>query len=106
MFGSKKKKTTEDSIESRVAAIRALGATNPGNKKKNQEGENFNLLLQHLTDEEAECRLAAAETLGNTSKEIAITYLLRYLETEQDENVAKAMKAAVSNIRDNIRGHK
>lgn len=107
MFGSKKNDAAKGTTESRVAAIRALGATNPNNKKKkNQEEENFNKLLQYLTDEDPECRLAAAETLGTTSKEIAITYILRYLETEQDERVYKAMKEAVSSIRANIREHK
>lgn len=94
--------TSQASIKSRVATIRALGNTNTKKKHDNHE-ERFDKLLGYLKDESPECRIAAAETLGQCSREVAVTYLCQYIQTEQDENVVKAMKAAISSIRENIR---
>ena len=72
-------------------------------KKHDNHEERFDKLLGYLKDESPECRIAAAETLGQCSREVAVTYLCQYIQTEQDENVVKAMKAAISSIRENIR---
>ena len=108
MFGfgkSKKNGTSQGDINARVAAIRALGKEDPKKKKKGNDETKFNELLSYLKDDSPECRIAAAETLGQTSKEIAVTYICQYIQNEKDERVIKAMKDALASIRANIREH-
>lgn len=104
MFGLKKSKMASMDAASRVAVIKALSAPDTKKKKKKgQEDENFNLLLRFLTDESPEFRIAAAEALGQTSREIAVTYLCNYIQKEKDEQVIEAMKKALASIRANMR---
>lgn len=93
---------SQGSVKSRIATIKALGDTNTKKKHDNDEAR-VDKLLGYLKDESPECRIAAAETLGQCSREVAVTYLCQYIQTEQDENVVKAMKAAISSIRENMR---
>lgn len=102
MYSNKQKglgaeELTEGDITDRVAAIKALGNTD-GNV--NSE-ENFHKLLSLLSNEVPECRIAVAETLGQTSSDIAFTHISHALNTEQDERVIKAMRAALRSIREN-----
>ena len=70
-----KKAESQEEIAARVASIKALGEHN-GKKKETtmDDDKNFNLLLNFLRDEDAEYRIAAAETLGKTLREAAFTY--------------------------------
>lgn len=112
MYGTKSRKQrglgaemlSEGDITARVAAIRALG--NPDGVKKGQEANseaNFNKLLTLLTDEVPECRIAAAEALGQTSRDVAFTHISHVLGSEKDERVVKAMRAALVSIRENMK---
>ena len=106
MFGKNKKKQSHGSVESRVAAIRSLGAADEKAKKKNKSEDmdsKFNQLLNYLHDEAPECRIAAAEELGKTSRDVACTHISHILGTEKDENVIKALRAALTSIRENMK---
>lgn len=97
---------TQEDINARVAAIKALGNTGTKKGKKSKEVNNdadFYKLITYLTDEVPECRIAAAETLGKTSRDIAFTHISHLLGSEKDENVIKAMRKALISIRENIR---
>ena len=98
----KKNGEVPQSVESRVAEIRALDATSTKKKKDSQE-EKYNKLLDYLKDDSPECRIAAAETLVGYPRESAVTYLCQYAQTEQDENVKKAMKETIARIREILR---
>lgn len=95
---------SQEEIDARVEAIKALGCMENKRGKairmENAEA-NFNKLLAHLTDEIPECRAAAAETLGNTSRDAAFTHIVYLLDSEKDENVIKAMRKALVSIRKN-----
>lgn len=65
---------------------------------------NFNRLLAFLTDDDAECRIAAVEMLSSASKEVAYTHIVHLLDTEEDENVKVAMRNALVSIKKNIAG--
>ena len=98
-----KKAESQEEITAREASIKALGERN-GKKKETtmDDDKNFNLLLNFLRDEEAECRIAAAETLGKTSRDAAFTYISYLMEREEDKKVIEAMRAALSSIRENM----
>ena len=106
MFGKRKKASSKQTVEQRVAAIKALGERNIAKKKK-KKGEdndsNFYKLLNFLTDEAPECRIAALEMLGKTNRDVAITHISHLLGTEKDEKVSKAMREALSSIRNNMK---
>lgn len=105
MFG-KGKKGTRQSVEQRVAAIKAIGEHSEAKKKKKKGEDNdsdFYKLLNYLTDEAPECRIAALEMLGKTDRDVAITHISHLLGTEKDEKVAKAMREALSSIRSNMK---
>lgn len=72
--------------------------------EKNQYSNDkyFNKLLVFLTDPVPENRIAACMALGKTSKDVAFTHLSHWLRSETDENVRKAMKTAMSDIRKNM----
>lgn len=106
MFFSKKTKPSQGDVNSRIAAIRALGEPETKKKKKDNEDSRLNQLLSYLKDEEPACRIAAAETLASSSKEIAVTYICRYIQDEKDENVIKAMKEALASIRENMHANR
>lgn len=111
MFGRKKKEAAHPaSKEERLAAIRALGSNAPVETKKHKRDHDFeseesrlNRLIDYLRDEDAECRAAAAEMLGNTTREAAITHLNYQAGKETDERALQAMNAAAISIRANIR---
>ena len=63
---------------------------------------NFNRLLAFLTDDSAECRIAAVEMLSTSSKEVAYTHIVHLLDSEEDENVKEAMRNALVSIKKNI----
>lgn len=88
-------------IAARVEKIRSLGSekTSAGS----DADQNFNRLLTYLTDEYAECRIAAAETLGQTARESAFTNISHELSKEKDPRVIQAMRKALTSIRENIR---
>ena len=65
---------------------------------------NFNRLLAFLTDESAECRIAAVEMLSTASKEVAYTHIVHLLDSEEDEKVQAAMRSALVSIKKNIAG--
>lgn len=105
MFG-KGKKGSRQSVEQRVASIKALSEHSEVKKKK-KKGEDidsdFYKLLNFLNDEAPECRIAAAEALGKTSRDVAFTHISHKMNSEKDENVIKAMRSALSSIRENMR---
>lgn len=106
MFGKKKNKQSHGSVESRVAAIRSLSAADEKAKKKKKAEDSdskFNQLLNYLHDEAPECRIAAAEELGKTSRDVACTHISHILNSEKDENVIKALRAALTSIRENMK---
>lgn len=105
MFG-KGKKGSRQSVEQRVATIKAIGEHSEAKKKKKKGEDNdsdFYKLLNYLTDETPECRIAALEMLGKTDRDVAITHISHLLGTEKDEKVAKAMREALSSIRSNMK---
>jgi Mg/Co/Ni transporter MgtE len=59
--------------------------------------------LNHLGDEIPECRAAAAETLGKTSRDVAFTHISHLLTKEKDEKVIRTMRQALVDIRKNMR---
>ena len=91
---------SKDDIDARVAAIKSL--TNADSDKTSQKETNFNKLLTYLSDELPECRIAAAEALGTTSKDSAFTYISHILSSEKDERVIRAMRQALVDIRENM----
>lgn len=111
MFGRKKNESAiPANKEERLAAIRALGGSAPLEKKRHKRDHDFdneesrlNQLINYLRDEDAECRIAAAEVLGSTSRETAITHLNYQAGKETDERVIQAMNAAAISIRANVR---
>ncbi len=106
MFGKNKKKQSHGSIESRIATIRSLSKADEKTRKRNKSEDSdskFYQLLNYLNDEAPECRIAAAEELGKTSRDIACTHISHILNNEKDENVIKALRAALSSIRKNMR---
>ncbi len=106
MFGKKKSKVM--SVDAKLAEIKALGAADgKKSRKKDKDGSNsadgkFYRLLNYLDDENAECRIAAAREIGKTSRDVALTHLLRNVSIEKDERVAAAMKAAIASIKSRI----
>ena len=101
-----KKALTQGDIDARVNAIRALGntETKKGRKVKTTDSDsNFHKLLTFLTDEVPECRAAAAEALGKTSRDVAVTHITHLLNSEKDERVIQAMRAALRSIRENMK---
>lgn len=103
MFG-KGKKGSRQSVEQRVASIKALSEHSEVKKKKGEDNDSdFYKLLNFLNDEAPECRIAAAEALGKTSRDIAVTHISHKINSEKDENVIKAMRSALSSIRENMR---
>ena len=108
MFLSKKTKASAGDVNSRIAAIKALGEpdTSKKKKKKDDEDSRLNQLLSYLKDEDPACRIAAAEALATSSKDIAVTYICRYIQDEKDENVIKAMKESLASIRANIHANR
>ena len=106
MFKSHKKNSSLKDVDGRVAAIRALSKADESRKKKKKAEDsdsNFGNLINFLSDEAPECRIAAAEELGKTSRDVAFTHISHVLNTEKDETVVKAMKAALVSIRENMR---
>lgn len=101
MLFSKKSKKSKNDVESRISEIRALGKINE--KKKSNDNERLNKLLEYLKDEAPECRIAAAESLASSSKEMIVTHLCYCIKDEKDEKVIEAMKKATSSIRANIK---
>lgn len=103
MFGRKAK--VKD-VNEKIEDIRALGKNDDkkkrGKKGGNSDEGNFYALLNYLGDENPECRIAAAEEVGKTTSDVAITYLVRYLAKEEDEKVASAMKTALASIKSKI----
>lgn len=98
------KKQNHESVESKVATIRLLSVADEKAKKKNKSEDmdsKFNQLLNYLHDEAPECRIAAAEELGKTSRDVACTHISHILTTEKDENVINALRAAHKAIREN-----
>ena len=107
MFLSKKTKASAGDVNSRIAAIKALGEPDTSKKKKkDNEDSRLNQLLSYLKDEDPACRIAAAEALATSSKDIAVTYICRYIQDEKDENVIKAMKESLASIRANIHANR
>ena len=103
---STKKIVSTRDISDRVAAIRALGDIDEKGGKKSQSSNNdsnFNKLLTFLNDESPECRIAAAETLAKTSRDVACTNINHVLLSEKDERVIKAMREALVSIHQNMR---
>lgn len=106
MFGKSKKGPSHGSVESRIATIRSLGTADEKAKKKNKSEDmdsNFNRLLNYLYDEAPACRIAAAEELSKTSRDVACTHISHILNSEKNEDVKKAMRAALISIRENMR---
>lgn len=97
-----KKVFTEGDIKMRVAAIKKLGNFDAKNSSTENDA-NFYRLITFLTDDIPECRIAAVETLGKTSQDIAFTHISHLLNYEKDERVAKAMREALISIRKNMR---
>ncbi len=96
-------KSTPADIAAKVATIRSLTTEVTAKKGSIAIAEtNFNKLLAYLKDDDAECRLAAAEMLGGTSKEVAFTHIVYLLKIEKDEAVKEAMKNALISIKANI----
>lgn len=91
---------TEKDIEERISTIKGFGST--ANKDKSAIDRGFNQLLMCLYDEIPECRIAACEMLGNTSREIACTHICYLLDKETNEDVKNAMKSALTSIHKNI----
>lgn len=101
-FGEKA--LSQNDIDARVNAIRALGQSENSKKSGSAENDsNFYKLLTYLSDDIPECRIAAAETLGQTSRDVALTHIIHLLASEKDDRVIAAMKTALSDIRENIR---
>ncbi len=101
-----KKALSQGDIDARVAAIKALGnaETKRGRKTETADSDsNFNKLLTFLTDDVPECRAAAAEALGKTSRDVAVTYITYSLKSEKDEKVIQTMRTALRSIRENIK---
>lgn len=111
VFGIKQSKQVETGkqalsqgeISARVAAIKALSADTVKKGDSQDSDANFYKLLTFLTDEVPECRIAAAETLGQTSRDVAFTNISHLMNTEKDPNVKKAMREALISIRENMR---
>lgn len=99
-----KKVLSQGDINARVAAIKALGNTETKKGRKTTDSDsNFHKLLTFLTDEVPECRAAAAEALGKTSRDVAVTHITHLLNSEKDERVILAMRAALRSIRENMK---
>ncbi len=95
---------SQSDIQARVDEIKALGNADGSKNEKSKiadTNENFNKLLDCLTDDAPECRAAAAEMLGQTSRDAAFTNIVHLLDSEKDERVIKAMKEALKSIREN-----
>lgn len=94
-------------VAARVAYIRSLAAKEEmhNSKKHKDKGDDsnnsFNLLLTYLSDELPECRIAACEALGQSTRDVAFTHISYMLLHEKDESVKNAMKAALVHIRNN-----
>lgn len=93
------KGASKDDIAAKVSMIKGLSMDNPKSVDANEK--NFNKLLNFLTDESPECRIASCQMLGETTKDIAITHITHLLDKEEDEDVIKAMRAALSSIKAN-----
>lgn len=91
---------SKESIAAKAAAIRTLDTES--NKDQAENEKNFDLLLTSLNDENAECRIAAAEALGKTSRESAVTHMIHRLQFETNEKVICEIKKAIAGIRENI----
>lgn len=105
MFGKNKNKKAHGTVESRIAAIRTLSAADEKKRKKKKSEDTdskFYQLLNYLNDEAPECRIAAAEELGKTSRDVAVTHISHIMNSEKDEKVVKAMREALSSIRKNM----
>lgn len=100
---SGKKVLSQGDINARVAAIKALGEKSAKKTKGEDTDSNFHKLLTYLTDEVPECRIAAAEELGKTSRDVAFTHISHLLGSETDERVIKTMRTSLVSIRENIR---
>lgn len=92
---------SENDINACVEAIKALGYTDSKKSKIDDSDTNFYKLLSYLTDEVPQCRAAAVETLGKTSRDAAFTNIVYLLNSEKDETVIKAMRNALISIRKN-----
>lgn len=95
---------SQSDIQARVDEIKALGNADGSKNEKSKiadTNENFNKLLDCLTDDAPECRAAAAEMIGQTSRDAAFTNIVHLLDSEKDERVIKAMKEALKSIREN-----
>lgn len=111
IFGYKKseqeavgqKALSQRDINANVAAIRALGEKGTKKPKSEDADSNFHKLISLLTDEIPEYRIAAVETLGKTSSDIAFTHISHWLSSEKNEDVKRAMSAALVSIRENMR---
>lgn len=108
MFGRKKGNSPKVPSKEKLEYIKALGEGGAKNKKKKKQKQedgdaNFNRLLQFVSDPDPECRIAAAEMLGKTSRDVAFTHISHYFATEKDERVAAAMKKAMLSIRENMK---
>ncbi len=95
--GNKPKRDPNDYTEE----IRQLSDSMIKNPKENDK--EFNRLLSYLTHPFPPNRIAACEALGKTSRDVAVTNIRHWLQTEDDESVVNAMKAALVQIRENIR---
>ena len=97
-------KASARDIAAKVSTIKSLTTEVTAKKGSIAIAEaNFNKLLAYLKDADYECRVAAAEMLGKTSKEIALTHITYLLETEENAEVAEAMRNALTSIRENMK---
>ncbi len=81
--------------------IQELSASLTKNPKDSDK--NFNRILSYLTHPFPPNRIAACEALGKTSRDVAVTNIRHWLQTEEDESVISAMKSALAQIKENAR---
>jgi len=77
---------TADTYDERVAAINALGEI--------RVKESIEALLKSIKDDDEEVRLASANSLKKIGSYKEVEPLMHFAETEQNPEIAEAMKAA------------
>ena len=78
--------------QTRLSAIIGIG--------KIGTDEGFNCLIPMLGDADPDVRAASATALGELGNAHAHAHLSFHLKSEQDENVKKALQAALAKIKD------
>lgn len=92
--------STKD-VNAKVDYIKSIDVINE--KKTEILEKNFHQLINFLYDVTPECRIAACQSLSQTTRSVAVTHLSHIITTEENEEVKNEMRLAMASIKANIK---